>query len=65
MADAGPAARWTMNSTPATIGIHHPKLHKRALAIGETLGVFRDVPTSKGCTSPFSPIWIDAMVSRK
>ena len=34
-------------------------------AIGEDLGVFRDYPVSKGCTSPFAPIWIQAMVARK
>jgi len=54
-----------MNSTLAEIGIHHPKLRKRAIAIGETLGIYRDYPISKGCTSPFAPIWINAMVSRQ
>ena len=41
------------------------KHRKRALAIGEKLGVFSDYPTSKGCTSPFAPIWISEMVSRQ
>lgn len=65
MADAVPEVQWTMNSTLATIGIHFPKLRKRAIAIGEKLGVYRDYPVSKGCTSPFAPIWIEAMVSRQ
>ena len=65
MADADPAVQWTMNSTLAEIGIHFPKLRKRAIAIGEKLGMYRDYPVSKGCTSPFAPIWINAMVSRK
>ena len=64
MAGAVPEVQWTMNSTLATIGIHFPKLRKRAIAIGEKLGVFRDYPVSKGCTSPFAPIWIDFMVKR-
>lgn len=38
---------------------------KRALAIGEKLGVYRDYPVSKGCTSPFAPIWINEMVRRQ
>ncbi len=38
---------------------------KRALAIGEKLGVYRDYPCSKGCTSPFAPTWINEMVKRK
>lgn len=65
MGDAPPAAQWTMNFALVEIGIHFPKHRKRALAIGEQLGVFRDYPTSKGCTSPFAPIWINAMVERQ
>jgi len=65
MADADPEVQWTMNSALAEIGIHFPKLRQRAIAIGERLGIFRDYPVSKGCTSPFAPIWINAMVSRK
>ena len=38
---------------------------ERALAIGEALGIYRDYPVSKGCTSPFAPIWINEMVSRR
>lgn len=65
MADAEPEVKWTMNNTLAAIGIHFPKHRKRAIAIGETLGVYRDYPVSKGCTSPFAPIWINTMVSRQ
>ena len=65
MADAEPEVQWTMNNTLATIGIHFPKLRKRAIAIGEKLGVYRDYPVSKGCTSPFAPIWINFMVNRQ
>jgi 3-methyladenine DNA glycosylase AlkD len=65
MADARPEVQWTMNNTLATIGIHFPKLRKRAIAIGEKLGIYRDWPVSKGCTSPFAPIWINYMVSRQ
>lgn len=65
MAGAAPEVQWTMNNTLATIGIHVPELRKRAIAIGEKLGIYRDYPVSKGCTSPFAPIWINAMVSRQ
>ena len=64
MAKADPAQQWTMNVCLANIGIHHEKLRKRALAIGEKLGVYRDYPVSKGCTSPFAPVWINEMVKR-
>lgn len=65
MATADPVIQWTMNACLAEIGINHPALRPRALAIGETLGVYRDYPCSKGCTSPFAPIWINEMVGRQ
>jgi 3-methyladenine DNA glycosylase AlkD len=65
MQDAAPEAQWTMNFCLAGIGIHFPKHRKRAIAIGEALGIYRDYPVSKGCTSPFAPIWIKEMVSRQ
>ena len=65
MGNADPVVQWTMNSTLAEIGIHFPKLRNRAIAIGEKLGIYRDYPVSKGCTSPFAPIWINFMVSRQ
>lgn len=65
MAKAPAETQWTMNSCLAQIGIHFPAHRKRAIAIGEALGVYRDYPVSRGCTSPFAPIWIDAMVRRQ
>jgi 3-methyladenine DNA glycosylase AlkD len=65
MANAAPEVQWTMNCALAEIGIHFPKHRKRALAIGEKLGIYRDYPVSKGCTSPFAPIWINEMVRRQ
>jgi 3-methyladenine DNA glycosylase AlkD len=56
--------QWTMNTTLGHIGINFPKHRKRAIEIGESLGIFRDYPVSKGCTSPFAPIWIKEMVRR-
>ena len=65
MGSAPPQAQWTMNFVLAEIGINHQDHRERALAIGEKLGVYRDYPASKGCTSPFVPIWINEMVSRQ
>jgi 3-methyladenine DNA glycosylase AlkD len=65
LAAAPPEVQWTMNRCLAEIGIHFPKLRPRAIAIGEKLGIYRDYPRSKGCTSPFAPIWINAMVKRQ
>jgi 3-methyladenine DNA glycosylase AlkD len=64
MPKAKPEVQWTMNSTLANIGIKMPAHRKRAIAIGEKLGIYRDYPVSKGCTSPFAPIWIEAIVNR-
>jgi 3-methyladenine DNA glycosylase AlkD len=65
MPTAAPETQWTMNTTLAQIGIHHQQYRERALAIGERLGIYRNFPVSKGCTSPFAPIWINEMVSRQ
>lgn len=65
MGNAAPEAQWTMNFCLAGIGIHFPEHRERAMAMGEKLGVYRDYPTSKGCTSPFAPIWIEEMVRRQ
>jgi len=65
MGAAAPQPQWTMNFCLAGIGIHFPKHRKRALAIGEALGIYRDYLVSKGCTSPFAPIWIKEMVKRQ
>lgn len=64
MAKAAPEVQWTMNSALAQIGIYFPAHRKRAIAIGEKLGIYRDYPTSKDCTSPFAPIWINEMSKR-
>jgi 3-methyladenine DNA glycosylase AlkD len=65
MGDAAPEVQWTMNFCLAGIGIHSPRHRKRAIALGEKLGIYRDYPVSKGCTSPFAPIWINEMVRRE
>lgn len=65
MPAAAPEKQWTMNTALAQIGINFPEHRKRALEIGERLGIYRDFPVSKGCTSPFAPVWINEMVSRQ
>lgn len=65
MTDAPENLQWAMNECLAMIGIHHPALRARALAIGERLEVLKDYPTPPGCTSPYAPIWIGEMVRRQ
>ncbi|MGW2476748.1 DNA alkylation repair protein [Streptomyces sp. NPDC001665] len=57
--------QWAMNTCLAQIGIEHPEHRTRALDIGERLGVLKDYPTPRGCTSPYAPVWIGEMVRRK
>jgi 3-methyladenine DNA glycosylase AlkD len=63
--DAPSREQWAMNETLATVGIHHPALRERAVAIGERLQVLADYPTPPNCTSPFAPAWIAEMVRRQ
>lgn len=65
MGDADPAVQWTMNMCLAELGVHFKKHRKRAIKIGEDLGLYRDYPVPKGCTSPFAPEWIRALVERQ
>ncbi len=65
MPKAKPEVQWTMNNTLGAIGIHHPKLRKRAVALGEQIGLYRDWPVSKGCIPPYVPVWVAAMVQRQ
>ncbi len=62
MPRAKPETQWTMNNLLATIGIKHAKHRKRAITIGEKIGLYEDWPVSKGCTIPYVPIWVAAQV---
>jgi 3-methyladenine DNA glycosylase AlkD len=65
MKDAPDRLQWAMNHTLAQIGIEHGEHRARAIDIGERLEVLKDYPTPRNCTSPFAPIWINEMVSRR
>jgi 3-methyladenine DNA glycosylase AlkD len=65
MKDAPDRLQWAMNTCLAHLGIEHPELRARAIDIGERLEVLKDYPTPPNCTSPFAPIWIAEMVSRR
>jgi len=64
MPKAPPETRWTMNNTLMAIGVHHPKLRKRAMAIGEKIGLYKDWPMSKGCVIPYAPTAIAELAKR-
>jgi 3-methyladenine DNA glycosylase AlkD len=62
---ASGGVQWNMNWCAAQIGIADDSLRGRCLALGEKLGLYKDYPVSKGCTSPYLPIWIGSVVGKK
>jgi len=65
MPKAKPEVRWTMNNTLGAIGIRHAEHRRRAVAIGEKIGLYKDWPLSKGCIPPYVPVWVEAMTKKK
>ena len=64
LATAPEPTRWTMNFCLGELGINHAEFRDEAIAIGERVGAYRNYPTSKGCISPFVPLWVAAIVHR-
>jgi 3-methyladenine DNA glycosylase AlkD len=62
---AGEKVQWNMNWCAAQIGIADEGLRGRCVALGERLGLYRDYPVSRGCTSPYLPIWIGSVVGKQ
>lgn len=54
-----------MNWYAAQLGILNQALRHRCIALGERLGLYKDYPVSKGCISPYLPIWIGEMTRQK
>lgn len=59
--EADEMTQFSMNRCLCEIGIRHDRYTNRCIAIGEKLGVYRDMKVSKGCTSAFAPIWISVV----
>lgn len=57
--------QFSMNRCLCEIGIFNDQFTDRCLSIGETLGVYRDMKVSKGCTSPYAPNWIHAVRDKR
>lgn len=53
--------QFAMNRCLSEIGIKHDQLTDRCVSIGEKHGVYKEMKVSKGCTSPYSPIWISVV----
>lgn len=57
--------QWAMNRALCEIGIRYPHFTDNCLALGEKLGVYKDVKVSKGCTSPYALDWIAVGVRKR
>jgi len=55
MPKATPETQWTMNYTPGAIGMKHAKHRKRAVVIGEKIGLYADWPKQEGLRQPVCP----------
>lgn len=65
MKEAPVTVQEPMNRCLCEIAARVPSLTQRCIEIGERLEVFKDYPVPKGCTSPYAPIWIELLLSRK
>lgn len=54
-----------MNRCLVEISVSFSEFTEEGLEIGERLGVYKDVKVSKGCTSPYAPDWIHAVLKRQ
>ncbi|MDQ5851771.1 MAG: DNA alkylation repair protein [Chloroflexota bacterium] len=65
MVSADAMVQETMNWCAAQIGIVDAGLRGRCIQLGERLGLYQDYPVSKGCTSPYLPVWIESVVGKQ
>lgn len=57
--------QYAMNRCVVEIGVRNKALTQRCLALGEHLGLYKDMKVAKGCTSPYIPDWMNAVLRRK
>lgn len=65
LATIDPIPRYAMNRTLVEIAVNQPALTDTCLALGERLGVYKEMKVAKGCTSAYAPDWIRAILRRK
>ena len=65
MGSAEPVVQWAMNFCAGQIGIHEPAFRPRCIALGETLGLYRDERVPKNCTPNYLPEFIRIEVAKR
>lgn len=65
LVNAPELVKYAMNRCLVEIGVNYKAYTERCLEIGASLGVYKEVMVAKGCTSPYAPDWIHAILRRK
>jgi 3-methyladenine DNA glycosylase AlkD len=65
LVDTPELVKYAMNRCLVEIGVNYKAYTERCLDIGARLGVYKEVMVAKGCTSPYAPDWINAVLRRK
>lgn len=65
IANEAPEVQWAMNFTAAQIGIFDPEQRARCIALGESLGLYKDEKAPKGCTPNYLPEFIRIQVEKQ
>lgn len=63
--EAPPIVQESMSRCLCEIGIRDNHYTERCIAIGEKLGVYKELKVSIGCTSSYAPEWINAVINKK
>jgi len=64
MANEAPDVQWAMNFTAGWIGVHQPEYRDECIKLGESLGLYKGDPVSRGCTPSYLPEFIAVEVSK-
>ena len=65
LCDSEELVKYAMNRCMVEIAINYPDLTQRVLTKSEQMGVYKEMKVAKGCTSPYAPDWIHAILRRK
>lgn len=65
MKDAQVDKQWAMNHFMCAVGIQEDQYTDKCLALGERLGVYKELKVSKGCTSAYALAWIPVGRAKK
>lgn len=65
LANESPDVQWAMNFCAGWIGVFNPDYRARCIRIGETVGLYRDLPVRKNCTPDYLPEFIRIEVAKR